>query len=79
MSVPCCFPCFPVFVMAQPPVPCTMTFAEVHPCGPFTTNTGGKVAGVGAVLQVRLEIRGHACVCHLCFCFVQDLGVCWNF
>lgn len=64
------------FVMAQPPVPCTVTFAVVHPHGPLMTNTGGKVAGVGAVLLVGLEIGGHACVCHLCCCCVQDLGVC---
>lgn len=51
--------------MAQPPVP-------------FTTNTGGKVAGVSAVLLMGLEIRGHAYVCRLSCCFVQNLGVCWN-
>lgn len=79
---PCLFLAIPLlslsFVMAQPPVPCTVTFAVVHPHGPLMTNTGGKVAGVGAVLLVGLEIGGHACVCHLCCCCVQDLGVCWN-
>lgn len=79
MSVPCCFPVLSLpFVTARPPVPCTVTLAVVNPRGPLTTNAGGQVAGDGGVLLVGLEIRGPACVCRLCCCFVQDLGVCRN-
>lgn len=51
-------------------------------CGPSTWTIHNKHwrkgCRVGAVLLVGLEVRGHACVCHLCCCFVQDLGVSWN-
>lgn len=74
MSVPCCFPLLSLpFITAWPLV----TLAVVHPCGPLRTNAGGKVAGGGGVL-VGLELREPACVCDLCCCFVQDLGVCRN-
>lgn len=73
MSVPCHFPCFPVFCHGSASsalhsdLCCSPSMLAVHP-------TGGKVAGVGAVLQVGLEIRGHACVCHLCCVLFRTWG-----